>query len=599
MKKLIVITFIILYNCAYFNTFYNARKAFNSAYKMSKNRTSEKISSQEASLYNKAIEKASVILETYKNSRWVDDALLLIGKSFYFKGEYDKATIKFSELAENFPNSKLLPESNYWWGLCLLKLKDYNLAEDKLRQVVESNIDKDYKNEAYIYLSELLIMKKDYKGAIKELRGNLKIVSDKEIKAKIQLKLGQCYFQLKEYDKAEEEFKKIENYNPSYKLRFDGIFYQALALKEKGDNKSAVSIFEKLLKDERNFEEFPRVKLEIAACLRDQELYDEAIKQYNDIAEEYPKTQYSAEAYFRAGEINFKDIFNFKEARNFYLKSNSQKPSKELKKKITDRLKSINKIITLRREILGNNSSKKSKIEPDKKNVIPENINISTSVKPLDEKEKKANGYFRLAEFYLEELNAPDSSISYLEKITKDYKKTKIYPKALFFLAHIYENYKNDETNSDKILNRIVVEHPDSKYYILAAQKLGLKVDTTIDNKDPAKEKFCLAENLLFNEKKKEDAKIVLKEIIKKFPESDYTPKSHYALAWIYENYDFDNKKAIKEYEIITQKYPDTKYAKEAKKKLAFIDNKSKKINKVGSITGNKKVIRSVTSLKE
>ncbi len=480
MKKLIVITFIILYNCAYFNTFYNARKAFNSAYKMSKNRTSEKISSQEASLYNKAIEKASVILETYKNSRWVDDALLLIGKSFYFKGEYDKATIKFSELAENFPNSKLLPESNYWWGLCLLKLKDYNLAEDKLRQVVESNIDKDYKNEAYIYLSELLIMKKDYKGAIKELRGNLKIVSDKEIKAKIQLKLGQCYFQLKEYDKAEEEFKKIENYNPSYKLRFDGIFYQALALKEKGDNKSAVSIFEKLLKDERNFEEFPRVKLEIAACLRDQELYDEAIKQYNDIAEEYPKTQYSAEAYFRAGEINFKDIFNFKEARNFYLKSNSQKPSKELKKKITDRLKSINKIITLRREILGNNSSKKSKIEPDKKNVIPENINISTSVKPLDEKEKKANGYFRLAEFYLEELNAPDSSISYLEKITKDYKKTKIYPKALFFLAHIYENYKNDETNSDKILNRIVVEHPDSKYYILAAQKLGLKVDTCL-----------------------------------------------------------------------------------------------------------------------
>ena len=128
MKKAIYILCLILFQCAYFNTFYNARKSFK------------------RKEYDKTIEKSSVILAKYQNSRWVDDAILLIARSFYHKAEYDKALIKFTELEENFPESDLIPESNFWWGMTLLKMEDFNLAEARLKQATETNIKKEYKS---------------------------------------------------------------------------------------------------------------------------------------------------------------------------------------------------------------------------------------------------------------------------------------------------------------------------------------------------------------------------------------------------------------------------------------------------------------------
>ena len=89
--------------CVYFNTFYNAQKYFRQAEKERRVHEEQHASweleegateayqvprPQKADqLYGQAARKASRVLEDYKESELVDDAMFLMGRSFYWRGE--------------------------------------------------------------------------------------------------------------------------------------------------------------------------------------------------------------------------------------------------------------------------------------------------------------------------------------------------------------------------------------------------------------------------------------------------------------------------------------------------------------------------------
>src|SRR4029453_9785888 len=71
--------------CAYFNVLYNARAKYDEAQAQElqalltdPERT--KIGPQEDRLYQEAFEKAAKVVKFYPQSKWVDDALLLMGQ---------------------------------------------------------------------------------------------------------------------------------------------------------------------------------------------------------------------------------------------------------------------------------------------------------------------------------------------------------------------------------------------------------------------------------------------------------------------------------------------------------------------------------------
>ena len=119
----IVILFLFFGCGAYFNTFYNTKKLFNAAEKkrLSQEKQNKKTginvqarTPSKISEYSKAIEKGSKVLELHPKSRYVDDAIMIIGKSFYHTGDYIKAQRKFEELINFLPNSEYLPDAKLW-----------------------------------------------------------------------------------------------------------------------------------------------------------------------------------------------------------------------------------------------------------------------------------------------------------------------------------------------------------------------------------------------------------------------------------------------------------------------------------------------------
>jgi tetratricopeptide (TPR) repeat protein len=95
---------------AYYNKFYNARNAFEEGVQAMQDRDRpidrteylsvfwEPEGTSTESSFKEAIQKSADVLREHPNSKWVDDALLLIGKSYFYQQNYAGAAQKFREV---------------------------------------------------------------------------------------------------------------------------------------------------------------------------------------------------------------------------------------------------------------------------------------------------------------------------------------------------------------------------------------------------------------------------------------------------------------------------------------------------------------------
>jgi len=105
----------------YFNTYYNTKRTFDDAVveleksvQISRDTNYFAHYQPTPTLKNKfrtVIEKASKIIQYYPRSKWVDDAIMMIAKTYYYQNDYDLAQKKFNELIENFPSSSYIWEA--------------------------------------------------------------------------------------------------------------------------------------------------------------------------------------------------------------------------------------------------------------------------------------------------------------------------------------------------------------------------------------------------------------------------------------------------------------------------------------------------------
>jgi predicted negative regulator of RcsB-dependent stress response len=160
----------------YFNLYYNASDLFD--------RAEEQIFSQEKDLFSteppklpgtanadlvKVIEKCSDLLQFNSETAYVEDALMMLGKSFYYQKNYQKSLRKFKELEESFPESSYLLESQLWIGKCQMRLKNYNDALTTLSIVREQAIDEgesDIIRESYVEEIVYKVTIEDFKSAV-------------------------------------------------------------------------------------------------------------------------------------------------------------------------------------------------------------------------------------------------------------------------------------------------------------------------------------------------------------------------------------------------------------------------------------------------
>jgi tetratricopeptide (TPR) repeat protein len=243
--------FILLSACGiwqdfttYFNLYYNTTDLYDKA--------EEQILEQKTDLFSiepptipgsvsadlvKVVEKCSNILQFSAQTAYVDDALMIIGKCFYYQKNYQKSQRKFEELLSTQPESNYVLESELWIGKCKMRLKNYpeGLATLGLvrTKALEEEIDEIIEET---YIEEIVYRKtlEDFPGAIESANEFLQISSNDDIKAELWYEVGNLNLEINETENAITAFQNVFEYSPAYELELNSRLKLGKSLREIG-----------------------------------------------------------------------------------------------------------------------------------------------------------------------------------------------------------------------------------------------------------------------------------------------------------------------------------------------------------------------------
>ncbi|MDZ7261289.1 MAG: tetratricopeptide repeat protein, partial [candidate division KSB1 bacterium] len=502
-------------------------------------------------------------------------------------------------------------EAQLWLGKAQIKLKDYLAAEKTLQNVLNSKLKREIRDESQFLLGDLYYEQENYEAAAREFEVTSNKAKNKKLRLQATLQMGECYFKLKKYSQAAASFQKARKLSADKETEFQALFKLALCQKLLGQYDEAIQIYTNLLRTEYHQAEWPKVKLELADCLFRKEHPEEAMEWYQSIIQDHPKTEASAQALFHIGRI-FETVYaNYDSAKEYYDQVQPEYSRSAIVPEAEAKSKDIGTLLGLRLTIrkqqfpgtLKERASEQEKQSDE--NPAPQDSSFflsqtsdtllfpfpdqgkrdTTKAAPKKTRQSKPLPTFDkndiiknmllLAELYLFQFSQPDSALVYYKKVLNqapDSSYASLAPHVLYSIAYVLREIKEDSLAADSLYRELVEKYPDSPQAKKARQLLGLPMITNYG--DGAAALFRKAEQDFFDKGEIKQALDKYKQVAEKFPQSEYAPKSLYAVGWLYEKLK-SNKEASKTYQKLVEKYPNSEYAKQVKRKLDQVNQSS------------------------
>ena len=313
--------------CAYFNTFYSAKKNFEAA-ELARVQSTEdpegRANAGQAALYDKAIEGATKVVIEYGKSKWVDDAILLIGRSLLAKGDYSGAQRKFAELQSNFPTSELIGDAVYWSAVAADRDRRPNDAIALYDSLLGHYPKSDHFESARLRRSNLYLQQKQAGKAIEDLRELATRSGDMGYDA--GLKLADALFAQHDYEGARAEYLRVAERAPTEQLRLEARLRAGDCEEAAGDYAHAAESYLKLLRDSRTDDAKARARLRYGNALALGGDVNRGLTELQNVVDDFPRTPFAAEALFRTGYLHEVVRDDFDAAGKAYDRVNEQSP---------------------------------------------------------------------------------------------------------------------------------------------------------------------------------------------------------------------------------------------------------------------------------
>jgi tetratricopeptide (TPR) repeat protein len=334
-------------SCVYFNTFYNAKKAFRQAEKARAKQEREAFaqgrvlereevrgSGLAKPLYEEAAQKASRVLEKFKESDLIDDAMFLMGRAFYWQGDYLSAVQSFRDLEKNFPESEFYDRTLYWRALSHEAQNLDNLATPIYRTLFEGG-GGDVAARAGLRLGEIAFRAEDYVVAVQEYRATLDAFPDTELRAELWLRLGESIFALEDesrYDEALEAFARVLEEKSTIEMEYRARLSTGRLLDMRGDSEAALRTYTRLLKESR-FRPFEgQTRILIGQYYQENGQLDRALEEFGQVRDDFPQTPSSAMALYRTGLLYLRGFGESERGAEYFEEAKREKGGSEASK---------------------------------------------------------------------------------------------------------------------------------------------------------------------------------------------------------------------------------------------------------------------------
>lgn len=185
-------------------------------------------------VFDAAIEKSAELLRRRPGSRWADDALLVIGKAYFYERNFVGAEQKFRETmaaAELVSDRELADEARFWLGRTMAAADRYDEGVLVLREALERpDGDRYWQARMHLALGDLYARAGRWDASTVALRDGLAGVSDADLGARAALLLGQVEEAAGRYDAAAAAYQDALDRQPAYEIAFVAELNRGLVL---------------------------------------------------------------------------------------------------------------------------------------------------------------------------------------------------------------------------------------------------------------------------------------------------------------------------------------------------------------------------------
>lgn len=206
---------------------------------------------------SKAINKHSMTFNRKEYVKWIDDAYLLIGKSYFYKQDYPMARRTFEFVIKTYNDNEIKYEAMLWQAKSNVQLGDFTRAEPML-DMLFSKINKgeapdSYETDVNLEYAQSYILQKNYNSAIPYLLRALELQSSGEVSTRCRFILGQIYQQNGDLAEASRMYTYVIKKAPTYDMEFNAKINLAQCYDAKsGDRDFIIKKMTRMLKDDKN-----------------------------------------------------------------------------------------------------------------------------------------------------------------------------------------------------------------------------------------------------------------------------------------------------------------------------------------------------------
>lgn len=272
--------------CAFFNTYFNARKNYLQAQDqirkmvrdgqkrstggtLSRDRLDPEPNALPENIRQQmdvVIEKANKVVALHPDSRWVDEAILLMGKALYYRGDYLDARNRFEVFMSQYPDNEKFAEARLWYARTLIRLNRISDAIEHLRAVSEES-------------------------------------RDAGVRARSAILSGDAAMEERTYERAAQFYKSAATIATDLTVRQEALYKTAFAHWTAGQYAAAERVLGDLRRTSLDPEEVFDFTLMGVRCLKEMSRYDEALHQVNLLLADFRYSAYFAAAEFEAADI--------------------------------------------------------------------------------------------------------------------------------------------------------------------------------------------------------------------------------------------------------------------------------------------------------
>ena len=543
---------IILFSCVYYNTFYNAEVNYKKAEKLiaetspddSKN---DKIPAQAKKLLGQAIENSLIVIESYPNSKYVDDAYFMIGKASFLRKEFYNAEKYLKQLIDLYPNSEYYIESQIWLIYTYLKMNDIELAKQKLANLEDSDIE----NQFLInnILAEISIENDSPFEAYNYYNKCISVAKEKSKKTSVYLKLLNLSKNYSHLDSSIAYLDKLSEYTSGQmkkEIKLDWIKYSREA---KNFNDLLIEI-DIMLANSEYSNIYIKLELERAKIYLDQNDFESAKIFLSELSDTYSRKNESAEALYHLGYIALMESFDLDLALEYFEKSKKDRKSSLYGKRSRDMINRINDYKNLKQELeyILNKVAQDDNVEEE----VDESINRRMMPKPKMKKDPSPDSLlFVISEKLLFDFDRLEDAKESYKTLISSYKESKFRPQALYVLNFYFPD--------EEWIEILESDYPQSEFNLN-----GAMLNDTQDNIEFKRDLVWeICEN---------SYSLCTNEFLKLF-NTDGDHASLYLYAFINDNYLNRIGDAVSAYKEYVKIDSDLQYANEAQSRLNEIED--------------------------